>query len=166
MDRTNSPSSEYERIAATCALFATRRLSRSIAKLYDAALAPAGFRGTQYNVLVAIARGRGHNLTHLGELLGMDRTALTHALRPLVRAKLVQNVATDDARARGVALTPLGERRVAAAIAAWQRAQSVIEDSLGADRWRELNRDLRRLSRTVASAEICNDRRARHFAKP
>lgn len=152
---------EYDRIAASCALFATRRLSRSIAKLYDAALAPAGFRGTQYNVLVAIARGHGQSLTHLGELLGMDRTALTHALRPLVRAKLVRDSATDDARSRGVALTPLGERRVAAAIASWQQAQTVVEDALGAERWSELNRELRRLNRAVATAEICNKPRRR-----
>lgn len=154
MESTHSNCREYERIAASCALFSTRRLSRSIAKLFDAALAPVGFRGTQYNVLVAIARLPGQSLTHLGDLLGMDRTTLTHALRPLVRAKLVRDVATDDSRSRGVALTALGERRVAAAISHWQRAQIVIETALGGDRWVELNREMRRLNRAVRDSNL------------
>jgi len=161
MSPTESLQREYERIAASCALFATRRLSRSIAKLYDAALAPSGFRGTQYNVLVAIARGHGESLTHLGEVLGMDRTALTHALRPLVSARLVRNVASQDARSRGVALTALGERRVFAAIKQWQRAQDVIEGTLGADRWQALNLELRRLNRAVANSALCGATPAR-----
>jgi DNA-binding MarR family transcriptional regulator len=139
-------------IAARCALYATRRLARTLSRHYDAHLAPVGLRGTQYNVLVAIARARGADMTALGHRLGLDRTALTHALRPLHRAGLVDSVAGIDRRRREWRLTPQGRRRVAAAIPLWTAAQRSVERQLQGVPWSSLNASMRRLSRRVGSA--------------
>jgi DNA-binding MarR family transcriptional regulator len=151
----------YDHIAATCAMFATRRLSRSITRIYDAALAPSGLRATQYNVLVAIARSAGETMTELGARLGMDRTTLTHALRSLTERGLVADVATEDRRVRTLALTPLGQECAATAIPLWEQAQVEVECALGgAAQWERLNGELRGLSRALRK------RAPAEFSKP
>jgi DNA-binding MarR family transcriptional regulator len=140
---------ECDHIAASCALFATRRLGRTLSRLFDEELAQRDLKGTQYNLLVAIARGAGRNLSELGALLGMDRTTVTHALRPLVRARLVEMIKTSDRRARGAQLTALGRARVRQAMPLWRRAQKRVERAAGADSWTILNRQLRQLNRKL-----------------
>lgn len=141
-------------IAARCALYSARRLARALSRHFDAHLAPSGLRGTQYNVLVAIARSRGADMTTLGSRLGLDRTALTHALRSLGRDGLVESVAGIDRRRRQVRLTRLGRRRVAAAMPLWSAAQRRIEQHARETPWPELALSLRRLSRRIESAEV------------
>jgi DNA-binding MarR family transcriptional regulator len=140
-------------IAARCALYTARRLARALSRHFDSHLAPSGLRGTQYNVLVAIARSRGADMTSLGRRLGLDRTALTHALRALVRDGLVESVAGTDRRRRELRLTRLGRRRVAAAVPLWSAAQCRVERHLRETPWAELAVSLRRLSRRIESAE-------------
>lgn len=147
--RENMLQQSCDEIAAQCALFATRRLARSLSRVFDASLAPLGLRGTQFNVLVAIARRRGTTLTALGAALGMDRTTLTHALRPLRREGLVTPLATLDRRAHAVKLTPLGRRRVEASVTLWREAQARVEQAAGEADWPTLNRQLRRLNRSL-----------------
>ncbi len=118
-----------------CALFATRRLARSLSRVFDASLAPLGLRGT--------------TLTALGAALGMDRTTLTHALRPLQREGLVRALATADRRAHAVELTPLGRRRVAAGVTLWRAAQLRVQQAAVETDWPTLNRQLRRLDRSL-----------------
>ncbi|MBK6598682.1 MAG: winged helix-turn-helix transcriptional regulator [Proteobacteria bacterium] len=149
MDRTSNFSANCDAIASRCALFATRRLARTLTRLYDAELTATGLRGTQFNVLVAIARSRGRTLTELGDALGMDRTTLTHALRPLRRAHLVRDANNIDRRVRTVELTSLGKQRVSAGMVGWQRAQEQVEATRSAVDWSELNAQLRRLNRLL-----------------
>lgn len=131
-------------------MFATRRLSRSITRLYDTALAPSGLRATQYNLLVAIARGKGESMSALGAVLGMDRTTLTHAMRSLVERGLVEDVAASDARVRRLALTALGSEVTADAVALWEVAQASVEAALGGEPdWRDLNKRMRRLNKAL-----------------
>ncbi len=140
----------FDHIAANCAMFASRRLSRSITRLYDAALSPSGLRATQYNVLVAIARGKGVSMTELGAVLGMDRTTLTHALRSLVQQQLVEDTEAPDARVRRIVLTDRGRECAAAAVPMWRRAQDMVEGALGgAPEWRDLNKRLRSFNRAI-----------------
>ena len=153
MNEKADNSAVFDEIAASCAMFATRRLSRTITRHYDAALAPSGLRSTQYNVLVAIARGRGESMTALGRVLGMDRTTLTHALRALRRDDLVREGRCDDGRVRPLALTDRGAELVASAVPLWRSAQADVEAAMGgAKAWSELNSRLRRLSKVVAAA--------------
>lgn len=139
-------------MARTCALFAVRRLARAVTLHFDSHLAPSGLRGTQLNLLAAIARAEGASLTTLGERLGMDRTALTHALRPLRREGWVRDQVSADRRERLVALTAAGRRAVACAMPLWRTAQRVMEAACGASHWPAFNLDMRRMSRRVRSS--------------
>jgi DNA-binding MarR family transcriptional regulator len=145
-------SRDCDLMASACALFAVRRLARAVTLHFDTHLAPSGLRGTQLNLLVAIARARGASLTALGERLGMDRTALTHALRPLQREGWVRNQSSADRRERSVVLTAAGRRAIARAMPMWRTAQQSVEAANAGGNWSSFNRDVRRLSRQLRSS--------------
>lgn len=81
----------------------------------------------------------------VAELLAMDRTTLTAALKPLERRGLLK-VATDpaDRRGRRLSLTAKGKKLLAEAAPVWERVHAEVEALLGEpDR---LRRDLRAVS--------------------
>ena len=81
-------------------------------------------------------------MTALAGALGLDRTTLTRNLGVLEQRGLVCTVEhADDARVRVVSLTPEGSRELAAALARWDEAQSLVEERFGAAR---LQRAVRR----------------------
>jgi Transcriptional regulators len=83
----------------------------------------------------------------VASLLGMDRTTLTAALKPLQRRRLLTiTVNPADRRSRILALTPRGRELLARAVPAWRRTHVAVESLLpdGApDRFRK---NLRALS--------------------
>ena len=78
--------------------FRVRLASRAITRFYDDLLVPSGLRVPHFVVLVGVFRGFGTMLTALGGVLGMDRTSLSKALRPLLRRGFVMRVPTTDRR--------------------------------------------------------------------
>ena len=115
-----------------CTCAALRKLTRTVTRLYDAHLADAGLKTTQYSLLRTIA----HETLPMAELarrLATERTTVTRNLKPLVDAGWVRLDAGADARQRIVAITPSGRDAIAAARAAWRRAQTALEDALGLD---------------------------------
>jgi DNA-binding MarR family transcriptional regulator len=105
-----------------CTNFKTRQMSRLLSRHYDAELANAGLKTTQYSLL-------GHVL-HLGP----EASTLTRNLHPLVAAGwLVQDAGT-DARSRSVHITDAGRIKHAEAQRCWKRAQTAINELLGPDR--------------------------------
>jgi DNA-binding MarR family transcriptional regulator len=94
-----------------CTETSLRRAARRLGRLYDEAVAPSGINATQAGLLAQIAgdrRPEGPTLQDLAERLGIQISALTHALRPLVRDGLVE-VRQDahDKRTKHGVLTPL-----------------------------------------------------------
>jgi DNA-binding MarR family transcriptional regulator len=109
-------------------------MSRLLSRHYDAELANAGLKTTQYSLL-------GHVL-HLGPIapgelarrMGLEASTLTRNLHPLVAAGwLVQDAGT-DARSRSVHITDAGRIKHAEAQRCWKRAQTAINELLGPDR--------------------------------
>ncbi len=113
----------------TCARL--RALTRRITQHYDARLAPAGLRVTQYSLLATLCHGGAAQLSALALAMEMDRTTLTRNLRPLADAGLVAVAAGDDGRERRVAATARGRRAWLAARARWRRAQDEVNRALG-----------------------------------
>jgi DNA-binding MarR family transcriptional regulator len=76
-------------------------------------------------------------------VLGVDRTTLTAALKPLVRRGLVV-VSSDrkDSRIRRLALTSAGANLLAEAYEIWERTHGELEVSLGPANPAELKRHL------------------------
>jgi len=110
-------------IGAMRPCFRVRLASRAITRFYDDLLVPSGLRVPHFVVLVGVFRGFGTMLTALGGVLGMDRTSLSKALRPLLRRGFVMRVPTTDRRRWTLQATRRGERLLARTIPYWQRSQ-------------------------------------------
>lgn len=122
-------------ISEECFCTRVRQVARAVTKIYDDALRPTGLQTSQLMVLVAVARfgERGAAINALADVLVMDRTTLTRNLRPLERVGLLRvGRAADDARVRVVKLTGAGERSIEKAYPAWEQAQRLVRELVGA----------------------------------
>jgi DNA-binding MarR family transcriptional regulator len=78
-------------------------------------------------------------MRQVSQVLAMDRTTLTAALKPLERRGLIAvEVDPEDRRSRRPSLTPAGRELLAAAVPIWRRAHAETERQLAgeADRLR------------------------------
>lgn len=133
-----------------CTCFNLRKAARAVTQMYDGFLRPSGLRATQFSLLMLI-RGMGPiRITELAEEAVMDRTTLKRNVELLEREGLVRIQPGADARVREVSLTPAAEKRLAAALPLWQRAQAHVTSQLGQGRADRLLADL---SAAVATAE-------------
>jgi DNA-binding MarR family transcriptional regulator len=121
-----------------CTNTALRRAARRLGHLYDEALAPLDLKATQLSLLTEIARvppndgQQGPTLQDLAARLAIQISALTHALRPLVRDGLVEvRQDVNDRRAKHGILTPLGKARLREALVLWDAANRRVEVVLG-----------------------------------
>jgi DNA-binding MarR family transcriptional regulator len=116
-----------------CTCDRLRKLTRRITQHYDARLAPAGLRVTQYSLLAHLVHGGPATVSALARLMEMDRTTLTRNLKPLVDAGLVDIAAGTDARSRIVSATTRGREARSGARELWRRAQHEVNAALGAE---------------------------------
>ena len=116
-----------------CTNFKLRQLLRSVSRLYDAQLAQAGLKGTQYSLLSHVL-ALGPIAPHaLARHMGMDASTLTRNLRPLIDQGWVLQGPGADGRVRSVTITPDGEAKQREAKACWRRAQQSLNGLLGDD---------------------------------
>jgi DNA-binding MarR family transcriptional regulator len=137
-----------------CTNTSLRRAARRLGNLYDDALAPLGLKATQVGLLADIERLAAANdrqwptLQDLAGKLAIQISAVTHALRPLIRDGLVElRTGEQDRRTKRAVLTDLGTARLHEAVAYWARANQRVEQVLG----RESAVSLRALADHVAS---------------
>lgn len=115
-----------------CNCLAVRQAARQLTQLYDDALAETGLRITQYSVLAHLARIEPATMQTLAETLVLDRTTLSHNLKPLERDGLVViGVAEDDQRVRLLRLTAAGKAKLREARTAWAATQKRFEAAFG-----------------------------------
>ncbi|RTL52172.1 MAG: MarR family transcriptional regulator [Bradyrhizobiaceae bacterium] len=142
-------------VREVCNCSSLRRATRHVSLMYDRHLAASGLTSGQYSILSEIRR-RGKTAPALGELaqaIVMDRTALTHTLKPLERDGLVElKQDPDDGRTRRVHITAKGIRRHEAAAVQWRKAQQTFTAAVGADE----AASLRALLRLVTQTELGN----------
>lgn len=111
-----------------CNCVSLRRASRRISLFYDACLAPAGLRATQFAMLAVLAQAGELSVQALGHRLDMDRSTAGQTVKLLERDGLLALMRSgSDGRSRLIRLTPLGRERLALALPLWQQAQSRIE---------------------------------------
>jgi DNA-binding MarR family transcriptional regulator len=140
-----------------CNNTALRRAARRLGNLYDDALEPVGLKATQMGLMAEIARltagaaGQPPSLQELAARLAIQISALTHALRPLVRDGLVALKPDDeDGRTKRAVLTPAGALRLDEATAHWAAVNQRVETVLGP----EAAAALRALADRVSSDEF------------
>ena len=114
-----------------CLCLHVQRAARSLARLFDEALRPVDLTNQQFSLLMSLNRPEPPPLGPVASLLGMDRTTLTAALKPLERRGLVVVTAGEkDRRSRLLAITPEGIALLAKAMPIWQRTHDAIDARL------------------------------------
>src|SRR5205814_3834932 len=121
-----------------CMCASVRRAARVITQMYDSALAPSGISAPQFGLLAAIQANEGVSQTELAASMAIDRTTLVRNLKLMERQGLIQVVAGNDRRTRGVALTEQGRDAFARALPFWRGVQAKVMVALGENRWQEI----------------------------
>jgi DNA-binding MarR family transcriptional regulator len=133
------------REVAGCSCLRLRKAARSVSRLYDQALAPAGLTVTQFGLIStlfgALAAGQaGLSIGRLAAEMGMDPTTLNRSLKPLEAEGLVDSGRDGtDNRVRTLHVTQAGRVKLAEAAPLWAQAQACLYRRLGRDTVLALN---------------------------
>lgn len=128
--------------ARVCACLHVRMAARSVTRLFDEALQPAGLRSTQFVLLAGVRAMDEVTLPRLAAAVSLDRSALTRALRPMETAGWVSLKPGPTGRATTVTLTAAGRRLVAKAIPLWESTQARLVEALSPASWDLLRQDI------------------------
>ena len=116
----------------TCICLHVQRAARAVARRFDEAMRPLGLTTGQFSMLMSLNRPDAARMWEVADVLAMDRTTLTAALKPLERRGLVKvTVDQKDKRSRRLALTPAGRKKLRAALPIWKREHALIEKEVG-----------------------------------
>jgi DNA-binding MarR family transcriptional regulator len=118
-----------------CTCSPLRRLTRRITVIYDQYLLPDALTITQYSLISKVGRAPVTN-PELAVVMGMDRSTLSRALKPLIAAGWIETFdppaeAHLDKRSFALKLTVSGRAKLDQARPNWQRAQDEIDRLLG-----------------------------------
>jgi DNA-binding MarR family transcriptional regulator len=135
-----------------CTCFAVRCTARALTQMYDAALAPAGIRSTQYMVLAAIGERTDVSVNELADTMVMDRTTLGRNLRLLERDGLVTlSTPEEDRRRRDIALTRKGKALLDGAYPLWRHAHDSLQKTHGREFLEQFRGMLKQVSPGIQS---------------
>jgi DNA-binding MarR family transcriptional regulator len=132
-----------------CHCNAIRQGARQVTQFYDRHLAPTGLRTSQYAMLMGLRHLGPISINGLADAMGMDRTTMGRALKPLERDGLVAVGQGRDGRTRALHLTEAGSIRLDAAEPLWRAAQDGFEAGYGAADAAALREALARIARAV-----------------
>src|SRR5215467_4686127 len=91
----------------SCLCLHVQRAARALARRFDDALRPIGLTNGQFSLMMSLNRPEPPDMGAAATLLGVDRTTLTAALKPLKRRGLLKiEVASADRRSPVLLLTP------------------------------------------------------------
>lgn len=134
------------RVRDHCLCLHVQRTARALARRFDQALQPLGLTNGQFSLLMSLNRPKAPGMGSVAELLAMDRTTLTAALKPLERRGLVEvTVDPQDRRGRLLHLTERGRDLLAEAAPVWEQTHAAMEAMLDAGEPDRLRRLLRAL---------------------
>ena len=119
-----------------CTCSKLRQLTRKITIIYDHYLAADELTISQYSLLARIGKYGPIGVIPLATNMGMDRSTMSRALKPLISAGWIQTVdlpleMLTDKRSFGVSLSADGNRKWKASMANWRKAQHEIRTMLG-----------------------------------
>ena len=137
--KDNDVTAEVAALALGCTSFKLRQLMRSVSQHYDAEMAKAGLKTTQYSLLSHVLKLGPLRPGELARAMTMDASTLTRNMKPLVTAGWIALDAGSDARSRLVSITDAGRDKRTEAQHRWKVAQDGINQLLGAQRVQALH---------------------------
>jgi DNA-binding MarR family transcriptional regulator len=122
-----------------CALFNVKRAGRVMSKIYGKRLSAVGLKGAQFAILSVLNNHKEITYSLTAELLSMDRTSVTRALKPLERDGFVDIApGKEDRRIRYISITTKGTTLFKNAMPFWEQAQTEFLEHMGDGNWKEL----------------------------
>jgi DNA-binding MarR family transcriptional regulator len=132
----------------SCLCLHAQRAARALARRFDNALKPLGMTNGQFSLLMSLNRPEPPPMGPVAQLLAMDRTTLTAALKPLEKKGLVSIEADPrDKRGKRLRLTDAGMQLLVSAYPIWERVHADIEQGIGSGDPGRLRRDLLDISK-------------------
>lgn len=117
-----------------CTNFKLRQLTRQVSQHYDAELARAGLKTTQYSLLSVVMKLGPIQPRELAQAMRMDASTLSRNMKPLVEAGWLEVLPGRDDRSRSLAITDSGRAKREEARRYWKSAQEKINRVLGVER--------------------------------
>lgn len=114
-----------------CTNFKLRQLTRRVTRHFDAELARAGLKTTQYSLLSHVLRMGPLRPVDLARAMGVMPSTLTRNLQPMLAAGWLTMGEGADARSRLISLTEAGREKRAQAQRSWRSAQTSLNAVLG-----------------------------------
>ena len=133
------------RIGRECIVFRVRMLNRMITAIYDEALAKAGLRSSQYNLLVTAANREYSRPADLAKFLEMDESTLSRNVDRMCAKGWLRLVPEKDRRSHCIQVTGKGVGIIRKGYPAWLKAQEEVVRRLGPDHVTALKSVLRKL---------------------
>ena len=126
------PFSTTFHVRDTCLCLHVQRAARALARRFDNALKPLGINNGQFSLMMALNRPQPAPMGAVADVLAMDRTTLTAAVKVLERRGLVETLPHPQAgRSRLMRHTKEGTRLLSEALPVWQRVLGELEGELG-----------------------------------
>ena len=126
------PLSTTIHVRDTCLCLHVQRAARALARRFDNALKPLGLNNGQFSLMMALNRPQPAPMGPVAEVLAMDRTTLTAAVKVLERRGLVETLPhPDDRRSRLMRLTSEGTALLSQALPIWERVHGELDGELG-----------------------------------
>lgn len=114
-----------------CLCLHVQRAARALARQFDVAFRPFDLTNQQFSLLMSLNRPEPPPMGPVAELLAIDRTTLTAALKPLERRALVKVLPhPQDGRSRVLKLTPKGKQLLEKAMPVWESTHAVLDEKL------------------------------------
>lgn len=150
MSNRPAPFETTAEVRDACLCLHAQRAARALARRFDEAFRAVGLTSGQFSLLNGLNRSAPATLGQVAELLAMDRTTVTAALKPLERRGLVESLSDPhDRRARRLALTSAGAELLARAIPIWRETHALVEQRLAPGQPHQLREGFKRLRETA-----------------
>jgi DNA-binding MarR family transcriptional regulator len=108
-----------------------QRAARSLARRFDEAFRPFDLTNQQFSLLMSLNRPEPPPMGPVADLLAIDRTTLTAALKPLERRGLVTILPhPEDGRSRVLKLTAKGKQLLDRAMPVWESTHAELDEKL------------------------------------
>lgn len=136
---------ETRRVGRECIGFRVRMLNRMITTIYDDALAGAGLKVSQFNLLVTATNREDTRPAELAKFVEMDESTLSRNVERMCARGWLRLEPDEDRRSHLIKVTEKGMALLRRSYPAWQRAQEEVTRRLGSDNVAALRSVLRKL---------------------
>jgi len=122
------------RVKDCCLCLHVQRAARALGRRFDEAFRPFDLTNQQFSLLMSLNRPEPPPMGPVAELLAIDRTTLTAALKPLERRGLVKVLPhPDDGRSRVLKLTARGKKLLGEAMPVWESTHAELDEKLAGE---------------------------------